>query len=437
MNLRQARRPKILAAALTGFGLLLLLLLLHTGGVLDAAPTSTSALAAAASPGLALDPAAAGNAESELTITEGELARGETLSAALRRSQIDWLVIHQIDVGMLPVFNFRYARPGDRFRLDQDESGAMVRFSYERSLLERYELRPEGEAFVAERIEPDLETRRARIAGVVSSSLYESVSALGEATELASDFADIFAWDVDFSRSVQRGDEFSILYERRYLHTDSGAEVYIGPGRILAARYSNAADDYHAIGYGPADELEGYYRPDGSSVERQFLRAPLKYRRISSRYTLSRLHPILKIRRPHQGIDYAAPTGTPVWSVASGKVIFRGIHGGFGKLVKIRHSNGYVSYYGHLSRFSSSLPVGAQVQQKQVIGYVGSTGLATGPHLDFRIKQNGHYLNPATLQTPPAKPIPAESMARFFDTRDALLSELDPPQLLIVTNEAM
>ncbi|MCP5056796.1 MAG: M23 family metallopeptidase [bacterium] len=433
MNLREVRRPEILAAVLTGFGLLLVVVLLHTGRTSVSVPTAAAvvpepAVTAPASP-VVPDPA--------LTITEGELAQAETLSAALRRNKVDWLVIHQIDSGMLPVFDFRYARPGDHFRLAQDERGALVQFNYDRSVLERYELNAEGETFVAARIEAEIETRHARIAGVVASSLYESVSALGEATELASDFADIFAWDVDFSRSVQRGDEFSILYERRFLETDAGAEVYIGPGRILAARYSNAGGDFHAIGYGSAGELEGYYRPDGSSVERQFLRAPLKYRRISSRYTMGRLHPILKVRRPHQGIDYAAPTGTPVWSVASGKVIFRGVQGGFGKLVKVRHSNGYESYYGHLSRFASNLPVGAQVQQKQIIGYVGSTGLSTGPHLDFRLKQHGRYLNPATLQTPPAKPIPAEAMARFHATRDALLRELDPPPLMAVTNEAM
>ncbi|MBW2240871.1 MAG: M23 family metallopeptidase [Deltaproteobacteria bacterium] len=434
MNLRQVRRPEILAAVLTGLGLLLVVILLHTGSAPVSVPT---AAAPEVIPQDVTEPALPVIPEPTLTVTEGKLAQAETLSAALRRTKVDWLVIHQIDSGMLPVFDFRYARPGDHFRLAQDESGALVRFNYDRSVLERYELIAENETFVAERIEAEIETRHARLAGVVAGSLYESVSALGEATELASDFADIFAWDVDFSRSVQRGDEFSILYERRFLETDTGAEVYIGPGRILAARYSNAAGDFHAIGYGSADELEGYYRPDGSSVERQFLRAPLKYRRISSRYTLGRLHPILKIRRPHQGIDYAAPTGTPVWSVASGKVIFRGVQGGFGKLVKVRHSNGYVSYYGHLSRFSSNSSVGSQVQQKQIIGYVGSTGMATGPHLDFRLKQHGRYLNPATLQTPPAKPIPAEAMARFHATRDSLLRELDPPPLMAATNEAM
>ncbi len=374
-----------------------------------------------------------------VNVIEGEIRKGDTLSTAMRRHEIDWLVIHNIDNGMLPVFSFRNARQGDRFVLTlDDETQKIVRFEYNRSRLERYLLSESVEApdaeeglgaeptLVAERLEPDIETRRARIAGVVNGSLYKAISDLGESTGLASAFADIFAWDVDFSRGVQPGDEFSILYERRFLQTEDGSEVYIGPGRVLAGRYTNAGQEHKAY-YFEAEEGEGgYYREDGTSVERQFLRAPLKYRRISSRYTTSRLHPILKIRRPHLGIDYAAPRGTPVWSVASGTVVFRGVQGGFGKLIKVRHANGYLTYYGHLSRFVAGVSVGSKVDQKQVVGYVGSTGLSTGPHLDFRMKQNGKYMNPAELDTPPAQPIPSAMMASFKATRDAMLQELEP-----------
>ncbi len=372
-----------------------------------------------------------------LHVVEGRLRPGDTLSAALHRHDIGAPVVHAVDRGMRPVFDFRYARPGDRFRASFDPDGLLVRFDYQRSRLERYVLERSGEELRARRIEPEIRIGRGRIAGVVTDSLFEAIHDLGEATELASDFADIFAWDVDFSRGAQPGDEFSILYERRFLHTDDGTEVYIGPGRILAARYSNSKADYHAIAFSPEEGREGYYRPDGSSVERQFLRAPLRYRRISSRYSPNRLHPILKVRRPHLGIDYAAPRGTPVWSVADGTVVFRGVQGGMGNLVKVRHANGFVTYYGHLSGFAPKLRVGAKVRQKQVIGYVGSTGLATGPHLDFRLRQNGHYLNPATLDTPPAQPIRADQMARFAQVRDSLLRELEPLSVLAVTSEAM
>jgi murein DD-endopeptidase MepM/ murein hydrolase activator NlpD len=165
-------------------------------------------------------------------------------------------------------------------------------------------------------------------------------------------------------------------------------------------------------------------------VRGQFLKAPLRFVRISSSYSSSRLHPILKIKRPHQGIDYAAPAGEPVWSVADGKVIYRGWAGGFGNLVKIRHANGYVSYYAHLSRFARGLREGSRVQQKQVIGYVGQTGLATGPHVCFRISQNGKFVNPLTLRVPSGEPVPESVRSVFEDTRDLLLGELDQAPVL-------
>jgi murein DD-endopeptidase MepM/ murein hydrolase activator NlpD len=169
----------------------------------------------------------------------------------------------------------------------------------------------------------------------------------------------------------------------------------------------------------------GYFRPDGSSVQRQFLMAPLRYSRISSRFSAARRHPILKITRPHHGIDYVAKAGAPAWSVADGEVIYRGWAGGFGNLLKVRHVKGYVSYYAHLSRFATGLRVGDRVQQKQVIGYVGQTGLATGPHVCFRVAQNGRYVNPANLEIPVAKPVSDAVRDAFVATRDTLLSELD------------
>ena len=368
--------------------------------------------------------------------TEGEIERGRTLASSLASKGMAGHVAHLISSEMAPVFNFRYARPGDRFLVVQDEDGELVSFEYTRSPLEQYTLRRAPEGYLAERHEPRLSRKRARTAGVVASSLYLAVESLGEEVEIAHDFAEIFAWDVDFSRAVQPGDEFAILYERLYVEDEASGPTYVRPGRILAARYSNADDDYRAVYFESTKGKGGYYRPDGSSVERQFLRAPLHYRRISSNYTLSRLHPVLKVRRPHQGIDYAARTGTPVWSVGDGTVIFRGRSGGLGNLVKIRHGNGYVSYYGHLSRFAG-VRVGEKVRQKQVLGYVGCTGLCTGPHLDYRLKHYGKYVNPASVHAPPGDPIPESAIGSFLVLRDKLLHELDPASLTVVTNEAL
>jgi len=283
----------------------------------------------------------------------------------------------------------------------------------------------EGDRYAVRRDELQLTPREARIAGVVATTLHEAVKALGESPQLASDFADIFAWDIDFTRSVRPGDEFRVLYERLYFIDEGGRESYLRPGRILAAQYEGAAGAHSAIYYESQPGQGGYYRADGSSVQRQFLQAPLRYARISSRYSAARHHPILRITRPHQGIDYAAPAGTPIWAVADGRVIYRGNAGGFGNLVKIRHARGYVTYYGHLSRFGSGLAVGQRVRQKQVIGYVGSTGLSTGPHVCFRIAQDGRYFNPANLHPPAGGGVSAQHRPDFFASRDSLLARLD------------
>jgi murein DD-endopeptidase MepM/ murein hydrolase activator NlpD len=369
--------------------------------------------------------------------TEGELRRGETLAAALDRQDVSPALVHEIATSLRPIFDFRYARAGDRYRLAQDAQGRITDFDYRRSEWEGYALRRDGESLVAERVSPAVEVERGRIAGVITSNLYDAVEALGESGELAHDFAEIFAWDVDFSRSVRPGDEFHILYERRYVASDDGGRRYAGAGRILAARYARVmGEEYSAVYFEHGTGRGGYYRADGSAVERQFLQAPLTYRRISSRFSSARVHPITGQRRPHLGIDYAAATGTPVWAVANGRVSFRGWLGGLGKTVKIRHDNGYESWYGHLSRFPD-LRLGQGVRQKQVIGYVGSTGLSTGPHLHFTVVRNGRMVNPTTVQTAAAPPIPRQHMAQFAAARDGLLQALDPKALRVVTNEAL
>ena len=358
-------------------------------------------------------------------ITRGELLPGDTLAAAMRRENVPYSVVHRVSTELSGLFNFRRAQPGQKFRLEQDLDGRVLSFRYMLSNTESLSLELVNGAYRANRQEAELTSRIARVAGVVTSSIYGALRDLGEGTQLANDFADVFAWDVDLSRFVQRGDEFSILYERMHYLDDDGNEVYVGPGRILAARYGGTVGEHTAIYYETQEGQGRYYRPDGSSVERDFLMAPLRYSRISSRFSAARRHPILKVTRPHHGIDYAAKEGSPVWAVSDGKVIYRSRAGGFGNLVKIRHGNGYVSYYAHLARFADGMKVGDHVRQKQVIGYVGQTGLATGPHVCFRVANNGRYVNPARVKSPAAKPIPPDAQVAFVARRDLLLSELD------------
>lgn len=362
--------------------------------------------------------------DAQVVVTSGALRYGESLGGELRSQDVSATAIYEITRAMRSSFDFRYARPGHRYRLVQDLDGNPLEFRYAISSEESYHLVRVGDDYQVTFEQAQLSSRRARIAGLVETSLYGAISSLGENGQLAGQFADIFAWDVDFTREVQPGDSFQILYERMYRTDDDGYEVYVRPGRILAARYSGASGEYEAVLYEGENGREGYYRTDGSSVERQFLVAPLKFSRISSKYSPARRHPILKVTRPHHGIDYAAAEGAPIWAVADGTVIYRGWGGGFGNLVKVRHTNGYVSYYAHMSRFAKGLSVGQQVSQKETLGYVGHTGLATGPHVCFRMQRDGRYVNPMKVRGKAGKAVGPEAWAGFRAERDALLAEL-------------
>jgi len=399
-------------------------------------------LAAAVASGAAdLDPAAeraAAEAEAQTGAwtTSGVIQAGGSLAGALADEGVPPETVHTIARELRGVFDFRNAQPGDAYRLIRAPDRALVEFRYSADRA-TYQLWREDEQWVAVRREPQLERRTARIAGIVSSSLYEAVRDLGESPRLASEFADLFAWDVDFSRMVQPGDEFAVLYERLYRRHSDGRRDYVGPGRILAARYTGHTGEHTAVYFEQEEGRGGYYRADGSAMERQFLVAPLRYSRISSRFSHRRRHPILNVTRPHHGIDYAAPTGTPIYAVADGTVIFRGRGGGYGNLVKVRHANGYVSYYAHMSRFAPELSVGDVVEQKQVLGYVGQSGLATGPHTCFRVAKDGRFVNPATLKTPAGDPVHAEQMPEFELVRDVLLAQLEGSPRIVVADEAL
>jgi murein DD-endopeptidase MepM/ murein hydrolase activator NlpD len=358
-------------------------------------------------------------------VIEGRIRRGETLSQALRAHRVTPQTVHAIAGAMAPYFDFRRARPGHGYRVARDDNGRLLRFDYRISTDKAFFLEPVGDGFRVEQRETDLVPRPAMLAGLVSTTVYSAVRALGENGQLARDFAEVFAWDIDFQRSVRPGDAFQVVYERLVRIGLDGTETYVRPGRILAARYDGAAGRYSAFYFEPEQGRGGYYHPDGTSVEGEFLMAPVRHARITSKYSQARRHPILKVTRPHHGIDYAAPTGDPVWAVAGGEVIYKARAGGFGNLVKVRHENGYVSYYAHLSRFAQGLRVGQRVSQKQVIGYVGQTGLATGPHVCFRMRKDGQYVDPGGLRTGWRRSIPEALRPRFEETRDFRLAQLD------------
>ena len=239
----------------------------------------------------------------------------------------------------------------------------------------------------------------------------------GEKDQLALDLADIFGSDIDFHTDLQKGDSFRVLLEKKYL--DGKFSKY---GSILAADFVNQQKMLTGIRFEDENGKPAYYAPDGSSLKKSFLKSPLKFGRITSRFSMARRHPILKTVRPHLGVDYAAPIGTPVQSVAVGVVTGAGYSGGNGRMVRIRHSGGYETMYLHLSRIA--VKSGARVAQGECIGSVGSSGLSTGPHLDFRIRQHGRAINPAKVIFPPGAPVSTAQFARFTALRDSLMDDL-------------
>ena len=246
------------------------------------------------------------------------------------------------------------------------------------------------------------------VEGTITSNLFNAVSAAGETAGFGITLADIFAWDIDFVRDIREGDSFKAIVEKRFRNGKAA-----GYGSIQAAEFVNQGHRYTAFHFQGKDGRSAYYDADGKSMRKTFLKAPLHFSRISSGYSMSRLHPILKKRRPHQGIDYAAPTGTPIMTVADGTIVARNRTRAAGNYLKIRHRNGYETVYNHMSRFAKGMRSGKKVTQGQVIGYVGSTGYATGPHLDFRMKRNGKYLNPLKVKSPSGAPVPKSELQAF------------------------
>jgi murein DD-endopeptidase MepM/ murein hydrolase activator NlpD len=253
--------------------------------------------------------------------------------------------------------------------------------------------------------------------GTIQENLYQSAMDKNIDFELALELADIFAWDIDFFVDLQPGDNYTFLYEQRFKEGK-----LVGNGRIIAAHFDNGSTRHRAYYYEVPGRTADYYDREGNSLRKQFLKSPLRYSRISSGYSMRRLHPILKIYRPHPGIDYAAPVGTPVSSVGNGRVIFKGWQNGYGRCITIRHNNHYTTSYGHLSRYAAKLKVGLEVDQGEVIGYVGTSGLASGPHLDFRMKKDGSFVNPLGMRFPAAQPVP-ENCMEDFKKRVAYLEE--------------
>jgi murein DD-endopeptidase MepM/ murein hydrolase activator NlpD len=350
------------------------------------------------------------------TVHQGTISRHATLATLLAKT-LSPPTLDRLVRAARPVYNLARLSVGHPFAVVLGPQNLLSAFTYGIDELRTLRVRREGETLSAEIVERHFDVTTRLVRGSVTSSLFAAVADAGEDDQLALDIADIFAWDVDFHTELRRGDSFRVAVESLSL---DGKRVR--SGRILAAELLRGSRVLRAVWFGES-EGPGYYAPDGTPLRKAFLRSPLKYTRISSGFTTARLHPILGIVTTHLGIDYAAPTGTPVMASADGLVTLAGWWGGFGQAIKLRHPNGYETLYGHLSRIQ--VHAGQHVAQGEAIGAVGATGLATGPHLDYRMSRNGVFVNPLTVPLPPAEPVPSKDRPAFEAARNTRLALLE------------
>ena len=345
---------------------------------------------------------------------EGALDPGETPMGWAMRHGVPRSAAEEILRALAVHVSASRYRTDDRLEVVRDEGGEVLSFTLERSSGERYVVKNETGLWIAARETRPVRREIVHYRGTIRSSLWESLRAEGASPDLVVRFADIFSWTFDFLTDCRNGDRFELLAEAIY-----EGDTFRRTGDILVARYEGERGTVAGVRFQPEGMKAAYYAPDGASLQKEFLRSPLNYRRISSGFSRSRYHPVLKRYMPHLGIDYAAAAGTPVVTIGDGTVAFAGWKRGYGNYVEVRHNHSYTTTYGHLSRIARGIRPGTRVAQGEMIGAVGSTGLATGPHLDFRMKQGATFVNPLKIEIPSSEPVPVADPRRLLLRRRA------------------
>lgn len=347
-------------------------------------------------------------------IIEGIVKPGQNLGEILTGFGVPMSKVDQLSRNSEEIFDVRKIRSGQKFFLFQspDTVRKACYLVYENNLVE-YVIFGLSDSMSISRGKKKVQRMQKSASGIIASNLWNTMTDNDLNPMLAIELSKIYAWTIDFF-GIQKGDKFRLLYEEQFVDT-----VSTGVGPVYAVEFEHMGKNYYAFRFSQ-DEGFDYFDDKGENLRKAFLKAPLEFSRISSRFSGSRLHPVLKIRRPHHGVDYAAPLGTPVVSIGDGTVIGKGYQGGSGNFVKIRHNAVYTTMYLHLSRFGKGVSTGSRVQQGEVIGYVGSTGLSTGPHLDFRVFMNGTPIDPLKIDAPPGDPVKTDYKQDFIHTRDSL-----------------
>lgn len=357
-----------------------------------------------------------------LDYTTSEIGRGETIGKLLSKNGASQDQVNKVIEKANGVFDLRMVKLGNSYSIIKSRTSPqdLLYFIYKHSNREYVIIDLRDEVNIHKH-EKEVVVKRRFAEGVVNSSLWMAVEDAKMNINVASKLEDVYQWSIDF-HAIQKGDTFKVIYDEEYIDGES-----IGVKEIYGACFKHNNKDYYAVGfqYNEKGVLEkGFWDEEGKSLKSAFLKAPLKFTRISSKFSYSRLHPITRVRRPHLGVDYAAPSGTPVYSIANGVVTSRGWGGGGGNTIKIRHAMGYVSGYLHLKSYAKGITVGSNVKQGQLIGYVGSTGMSTGPHLDFRIWKNGTAIDPLKLSDVKGNDLDKQYRASYDEVKSAILKEL-------------
>ncbi len=400
----------------------------NSANQVDATPTPSSPPALTVPPPVAeMEPVVPEDTPRESVAPPSEkilsvtMKSGDTVASILNRLGVAPQEMAPITQCLRQAIDLRRLSPGDELRVYQDPNDdSLNRVEFEKQNECVVTLTPHDDDWKSEKRPITFTTYRVKVMGEIQTCFYDAAVAAGLTPQTVLDFAEIFAWDIDFLTDLQVGDRFSLVYEKLY-----NEGKFVRDGRILAARFNAGGTVHEAFYFEREKELGAYYQRDGKSMRKQFVKSPLQYTRISSYFTRARLHPILKIVRPHLGVDYAAPEGTPVSTIGDGKIVFCGRKGGYGNFLQIRHSGGYVTAYGHLKSFASGIHMGSVVKQGEMIARVGKTGLATGPHLDFRVMKDGEFINPLSLKSVPSDPVPKKGLAQFRKLVTPLVATLD------------
>jgi murein DD-endopeptidase MepM/ murein hydrolase activator NlpD len=350
---------------------------------------------------------------------EERIQRGDTLGSVLSRLGIDDVAAQNFlrnDARARPLYQLR---PGKVVRVQSDDNGRLLALSYLAQGGDLLSVKRAGDGFSAESAPPALATRLQLRSGEIRSSLFAASDAVGLPDAVTMQLAEIFSGEVDFLHDLRRGDRFTVVYEMRELDGQT-----VGTGRIVAAEFVNKGNVLRAFSWQAADGSDGYYAQDGKSLRKAFMRSPLEFTRITSGFSLARFHPFLQTWRAHKGVDFAAPTGTPVRATGDGRVASAGRQNGYGNVVILQHNGAFSTVYAHLSRFASGMKQGIRVTQGDVIGYVGQTGWATGPHLHYEFRVNNEQRNPMTIALPTAQPLPAAALGAYLERVSALSVQL-------------